>query len=211
MTILDSVKGTVNTAVDTISTVAQTIVEKNRTNAKLNRLRLVMKSESELMNRAYIALGKAMYDSKKKGTKVDDAECEKLLKVIDSSKAKIAKARECYRQIVDSSNDIFYGNPEVAPEVREDDIVDITVACSNENEYKSSPFKEEKPAEENFAEEEPVKEEAETVAEENAEPEHITNICDLKAELEAKREEGFTESADTEEADDSEAPRGELF
>lgn len=211
MTILDSVKGTVNTAVDTISTVAQTIVEKNRTNAKLNRLRLVMKSESELMNRAYIALGKAMYDSKKKGTKVDDAECEKLLKVIDSSKAKIAKARECYRQIVDSSNDIFYGNPEVAPEVREDDIVDITVACSNENEYKSSPFKEEKPAEKNSAEEEPVKEEAETVAEENAEPEHITNICDLKAELEAKREEGFTESADTEEADDSEAPHGELF
>lgn len=211
MTILDSVKGTVNTAVDTISTVAQTIVEKNRTNAKLNRLRLVMKSESELMNRAYIALGKAMYDSKKKGTKVDDAECEKLLKVIDSSKAKIAKARECYRQIVDSSNDIFYGNPEVAPEVREDDIVDITVACSNENEYKSLPFKEEKPAEENSAEEEPVKEETETVAEENAEPEHITNICDLKAELEAKREEGFTESADTEEADDSEAPHGELF
>lgn len=211
MTILDSVKGTVNTAVDTISTVAQTIVEKNRTNAKLNRLRLVMKSESELMNRAYIALGKAMYDSKKKGTKVDDAECEKLLKVIDSSKAKIAKARECYRQIVDSSNDIFYGNPEVAPEVREDDIVDITVACSNENEYKSSPFKEEKPAEENSAEEEPVKEEAETVAEENADPEHITNICDLKAELEAKREEGFTEAADTEEADDSEAPHGELF
>lgn len=211
MTIFDSVKGTVNTAVDTISTVAQTIVEKNRTNAKLNRLRLVMKSESELMNRAYIALGKAMYDSKKKGTKVDDAECEKLLKVIDSSKAKIAKARECYRQIVDSSNDIFYGNPEVAPEVREDDIVDITVACSNENEYKSSPFKEEKPAEKNSAEEEPVKEEAETVAEENAEPEHITNICDLKAELEAKREEDFTESADTEEADDSEAPHGELF
>lgn len=211
MTILDSVKGTVNTAVDTISTVAQTIVEKNRTNAKLNRLRLVMKSESELMNRAYIALGKAMYDSKKKGTKVDDAECEKLLKVIDSSKAKIAKARECYRQIVDSSNDIFYGNPEVAPEVREDDIVDITVACSNENEYKSSPFKEEKSAEENSAEEEPVKEDAETVAEENAEPEHIANICDLKAELEAKREEGFTESADTEEADDSEAPHGELF
>ena len=37
MTILDSVKGTVNTAVDTISSVAQTIVEKNRTIAMLNR------------------------------------------------------------------------------------------------------------------------------------------------------------------------------
>ena len=147
MTILDSVKGTVNTAVDTISSVAQTIVEKNRTNAKLNRLRLVMKSESELMNRAYIALGKIMYDSRKKGTEINDAECEKLLKVIDTSKAKIAKARECYRKIVNSSNDIFYGNPEVAPEVKKDDIVDITVACSNEGDYKSSPFKEEKPVE----------------------------------------------------------------
>ena len=165
MTILDSVKGTVNTAVDTISTVAQTIVEKNRTNAKLNRLRLVM---------------------------------------IDSSKAKIAKARECYRQIVDSSNDIFYGNPDVVPEVKKDDIVDITVACSNENEYKSSPFKEEKPAEES------AKEEADAL-QEKAEPEHVTKICDLKAELEAKREEGFAESADTEEDDDSESPHGELF
>ena len=194
MTILDSVKGTVNTAVDTISSVAQTIVEKNRTNAKLNRLRLVMKSESELMNRAYIALGK-------KGTEINDAECEKLLKVIDTSKAKIAKARECYRKIVNSSNDIFYGNPEVAPEVKEDDIVDITVACSNEGDYKSSPFKEEKP----------VEKQPEAVTEEKAEPEHLTNICDLKAELEAKREEGFSESADSDEADDGEAPHGELF
>lgn len=207
MTILDSVKGTVNTAVDTISSVAQTIVEKNRTNAKLNRLRIVMKSESELMNRAYIALGKAMYDSNKKGTKVDDAECEKLFKVIDTSKAKIAKARECYRQIVDSTNDVFYGTPETAPEVKEDDIVDITVACSNENEYDSSPFKEEKPADE-----EPAPESnEEPVSEEKSVPEHITNICDLKAELEAKREEGFAQPSDTEEADDGEAPHGELF
>lgn len=201
MTILDSVKGTVNTAVDTISSVAQTIVEKNRTNAKLNRLRLVMKSESELMNRAYIALGKIMYDSRKKGTEINDAECEKLLKVIDTSKAKIAKARECYRKIVNSSNDIFYGNPEVAPEVKEDDIVDITVACSNEGDYKSSPFKEEKP----------VEKQPETAGEEKADSENLTNICDLKAELEAKREEGFSESADSDEADDGEAPHGELF
>lgn len=207
MTILDSVKGTVNTAVDTISSVAQTIVEKNRTNAKLNRLRIVMKSESELMNRAYIALGKAMYDSNKKGTKVDDAECEKLFKVIDTSKAKIAKARECYRQIVDSTNDVFYGTPETAPEVKEDDIVDITVACSNENEYDSSPFKEEKPVDEEVAPES----NEEPVSEEKSAPEHITNICDLKAELEAKREEGFAQPSDTEEADDGEAPHGELF
>ena len=77
MTIFDSVKGTVNAAVDTISAVTQTIVEKNRTNAKLNRLRLVMKSESELMNRAYIALGKTYYDSEKRQESVT----EKLLTV----------------------------------------------------------------------------------------------------------------------------------
>lgn len=106
MTILDSVKGTVNTAVDTISSVAQTIVEKNRTNAKLNRLRLVMKSESELMNRAYIALGKVMYDSRKKGTEINDAECEKLLKVIDTSKAKIAK-QESVTERLSTAQTIF--------------------------------------------------------------------------------------------------------
>ena len=53
MTFFDTVKGTVNTAADTISNVTQNIVEKNRTNAKLNRLRLIMKCESELMNSIY--------------------------------------------------------------------------------------------------------------------------------------------------------------
>ena len=106
MTILDSVKGTVNTAVDTISSVAQTIVEKNRTNAKLNRLRLVMKSESELMNRAYIALGKIMYDSRKRGTEINDAECEKLLKVIDTSKAKSQK-QESVTERLSTAQTIF--------------------------------------------------------------------------------------------------------
>ena len=56
--VLDTVMSTVNSAVETLSTVAQNFVEKNRTKAKLNRLRMVMKSESGLMNRAYIAVGK---------------------------------------------------------------------------------------------------------------------------------------------------------
>ena len=43
MTFFDTVKGTVHTAADTISNVPQNVVEKNRTNAKLNRLRLIMK------------------------------------------------------------------------------------------------------------------------------------------------------------------------
>ena len=142
MTFFDTVKGTVNTAVDTISNVTQDIVEKNRTKAKLNRLRLIMKCESELMNRAYIALGKSFYESTQKGVSVSEEEQKKLFEVIESSKAKIAKARECYRQIVESSNDILFGTAQTKPhtEFNNNEVVDITVACSNESEYKSSPF-----------------------------------------------------------------------
>ena len=195
--IFDTVKGTVSTAVDTISSVAQSIVEKNRTNAKLNRLRLVMKSESELMNRAYIALGKQLYESQKNGKAVSAENQEKLFEVIEKSKAKIARARECYRKIVDSQNDIFYGNPEEEKEYSSNEVVDITVACSNESDYKSSPF-ESLEAQVKTAVDE-IKDEAEETAEKVEE-----KAEELKEELTSADEE-------TEAGDDSESPEGELF
>ena len=143
--IIDKVKSTMNTAADTITTVAQNFVEKNRTKAKLNRLRMVMKSESELMNRAYIALGKEYYEMLKKGdVAAADEKQKNLLGVIDNSKAKIAKARECYRMVLESQSEFVYAVP-TAPEkkpveVKQEDVVDITVACSNEDDYDSSPF-----------------------------------------------------------------------
>ena len=195
--IFDTVKGTVSTAVDTISSVAQSIVEKNRTNAKLNRLRLVMKSESELMNRAYIALGKQLYESQKNGKAVSAENQEKLFEVIEKSKAKIARARECYRKIVDSQNDIFYGNPEEEKEYSSNEVVDITVACSNESDYKSSPF-ESLEAQVKTAVDE-IKDEAEETAEKVEE-----KAEELKEELTSADEEIEAE-------DDSESPNGELF
>lgn len=197
MMIFDTVKGTVSTAVDTISSVAQSIVEKNRTNAKLNRLRLVMKSESELMNRAYIALGKQLYESQKNGKAVSAENQEKLFEVIEKSKAKIARARECYRKIVDSQNDIFYGNPEEEKDYSAKEVVDITVACSNESDYKSSPF-ESLEAQVKTAVDE-IKDEAEETAEKVEE-----KAEELKEELTSADEE-------TEAEDDSESPEGELF
>ena len=142
MSFLNTLIGGFGTAVDTISTVAQTFVEKQRTNAKLNRLRAVMKSESELMNRAYIALGKGYYEQIKKGAKPNSEREKKLVALIDSCKAKIAKARACYRNIVESQNDyLFKTAADKEEEVFEQkDVVDITVACSNENEYESNPF-----------------------------------------------------------------------
>lgn len=140
MSFIDSVKGTVSTAVDTITSVTQEMMDKNRTNAKLNRLRMVMKNESELMNRAYIALGKLTFESAKKGEPVSQEQQKKLFEVIEKSKSKIAKARECYRQIVDSTNDVFYGSSDFKIDYKKEDVVDITVACSNESDYESSPF-----------------------------------------------------------------------
>ena len=142
MSFVDTIKGTFSVAVDTISTVAQTLIEKNRTNAKLNRLRAVMKSESELMNRAYIALGKGYYEQIKKGAKPNSEREKKLVALIDSCKAKIAKARACYRDIVESQNDYLFKTAADKEEelFEQKDVVDITVACSNENEYESNPF-----------------------------------------------------------------------
>lgn len=195
MMIFDTVKGTVSTAVDTISSVAQSIVEKNRTNAKLNRLRLVMKNESELMNRAYIALGKQLYESQKHGKAVSAENQEKLFEVIEKSKAKIARARECYRKIVDSQNDIFYGNPDEEKEYSSSEVVDITVACSNESDYKSSPFESIEAQVKTAIDE--IKNEAEETAE--------------KAEDKAEELKEELTSADEETEDDSESPDGELF
>ena len=83
--ILDTIRGTMNTAGETLSTMAQTFVEKNRTKAKLNRLRMVMKSESELMNRAYIALGKEYYEILNNGKAGVTERQQNLVKVIDNS------------------------------------------------------------------------------------------------------------------------------
>lgn len=142
MSFLDTLKSGFSTTVDAISTVAQTFVEKNRTNAKLNRLRSVMKSESELMNRAYIALGKGYYEQIKKGEQPNSEREAKLTELIDNCKAKIARARDCYRKIVESQNEFLYSSVSNSTEehFKKQDVVDITVACSNENEYASSPF-----------------------------------------------------------------------
>ncbi len=142
MDFIDTVKNSLNTAVDTISAVTHTIIEKNRTNAQLNRLRLVMKNESEMINRAYIALGKHYYENSGKGKDFLPAKNEsELFKVIETSKCRIKKARERYNLILENQTVEIFENYD------KNTIEDITVACSNEDEYAESPFpvKEEKP------------------------------------------------------------------
>ncbi len=142
MSFINTLMGNLAAAVDAIGTAAQNIVEKKRTDVKLDRIREFMKSESELMNRAYIALGKGYYEQIKKGAKPNTEREEKLVKLIDNCKARIAKARDCYRKILESRAEaLFVSDTDKQEEhFEKKDVVDITVACSNENEYDSSPF-----------------------------------------------------------------------
>lgn len=205
MAVLDTVKSTVGTAVDTLSSVAQSLVEKNRTKAKLNRLRMVMKNESELMNRAYIALGKEYYEILKKGNAEPTEKQEKLVEVIDNCKAKIARARDCYREIIESQNAYLYSTPAPEKDFKSEDVVDITVACSNESDYNSSPFSQV---------EEDVKEKAEEIKEAVKE-----KAADVKEAVKDKAEDvkdaakaaKSTVQKAVKEALDEEYPEDELF
>ena len=220
----DTVKSTVGTAVDTLSTVAQNFVEKNRTKAKLNRLRMVMKNESELMNRAYIALGKEYYEVLKKGDVEATDKQEKLLEVIDSCKAKIARARDCYRTIVESQNEYIYATPANNKEtVPTTDVIDITVACSNESDYKTSPFSDAKEAVKEKTEDikETVAEKKEDVAEKaenikEAAVEISEDIKDAAADTKKVVAENVKETKEkvsktVKKALDEECPEDELF
>ena len=222
--VLDTVMSTVNTAVETLSTVAQNFVEKNRTKAKLNRLRMVMKSESELMNRAYIALGKEYYQILKKGDAEPTEKQEKLLEVIDSCKAKIARARDCYRTIVESQNEYIYATPANNKEtVSTTDVIDITVACSNESDYKTSPFSDAKEAVKEKAKDikETVAEKKEDVAEKaenikEAAVEISEDIKDAAADTKKVVAENVKETKEkvsktVKKALDEECPEDELF
>ncbi len=134
MTFFDSVKNGFSSAVETVSGVTQTIIEKNRQNAQLNRLRAVMRNECEMINRAYITLGKKYYEGKVNG-KVEVCENEEeLFRIIENSKAQIKKARERYLKIIESQNIA------ITEKYNVEDLEDITVACSNEDEYGESPF-----------------------------------------------------------------------
>lgn len=130
---------------DTISTgfttVVDTVVEKNRKCAYINRLKYVIKSETDTLNRAYIALGKHFYKDLKGDP--ESAEVQRLCKVIDIAKTRLKKAQDRYEYVM------MYGMPDApAPEKEQaepedysfDDLDegDITICCSDDAEIQSA-------------------------------------------------------------------------
>lgn len=154
MAIFDSLKSGFSCAVETVSDVTHTLIEKNRTNAQLSRLRAIMKSECEMINRAYITLGKKYYENKQNGKSDTCKNEEELFKIIEESKEHIRKIRERYHQVLERQT------VEIAKKFDVEDLEDITVACSNEDEYEQSPFDSQAEPEEDSAAEQPSDAEA---------------------------------------------------
>lgn len=128
-----------------LSQTVQNIVESNRKCAQLNRLNLVIKNEMQVLDRAYIALGKHYYKSLSGDKDIEDVDISQLSKTIETAKLKLKKAQERYVYIEQ------YGMPDedkpqaeivqtpVQEEIHECDYddEDITICCAEESETKT--------------------------------------------------------------------------
>ncbi len=92
MNIIDKVSDSLTQSVDFI-------IDKNREAAQLNRLKAIIKSETEVLNDAYIALGK-QYLNVLDGKTETGVDVEKLRETVDASKLRIKKARARYEYIL---------------------------------------------------------------------------------------------------------------
>lgn len=126
MNFIENVKNGVTAAVGTISDAAQGLMEKNRTNARINRLKFVIKNESAILNKAYIHLGKIYYENPETER---TEEIESICEIITNSKLRLKMAQNLYREIIEQQN----AAQADAPAAAEEFVDTITVACSNED------------------------------------------------------------------------------
>lgn len=124
---------------DSVSQSINTIIDKNRKYAQLNRLNAVIKNETEVINRAYIALGKQYYKILKGNTA--NADVSELCTVIEDSKLRLKKAQERYNYVekhglenTDSKQPVvkITADDEVKPDIDDlEEDEDITIACAD--------------------------------------------------------------------------------
>ena len=107
------------------------LIEKKKKKAQLNRIEAVIKNETEILNRAYIALGKHYY--KMLEGKAEETDVSQICDAIKSAKLRLKKAKARYEYI------FKYGIP--TPGIRDD----ISVASYLDDDYypeeKKSPKK----------------------------------------------------------------------
>ncbi len=103
MDIKNDFKTGVKIAADAATDVAQALVEKSRLRAKANRIKQVIKADTELRNQAYIELGRYFYDNLRD---CDNDELESLCVVVDKTTTRINKASRKYVELMSNSSDV---------------------------------------------------------------------------------------------------------
>ena len=127
MFVFENILDGIGLAKDKITDVAHCVVEKNKKNAQLNRLRRVMKQENDTIAKAYQALGKVYYE---KRTDEEKEENKFFCQIVEKSSSRMEKAHIRYMEIMNGKE-----KEEVNEEISQEDFEDITVACSNESKY----------------------------------------------------------------------------
>lgn len=134
--------GTISTG---IAQAIDTVVEKNRYLAYTNRLKFVIKSETETLNRAYCALGKHFYKDLKGDP--ESAEVQRLCKVIDVAQERLKKAQDRLEFVImygipdaNNSDDYADNNEPVIIDSSEEDEGDVTICCSDNAEVVCDPL-----------------------------------------------------------------------
>lgn len=143
MSIIDNVKSGVSSAVETLSDTAQALVEKNRVHAQKNRLKAVIQCENRVIDKALIELGKYYLKNLRD---IENTRNEELCLAIEDSIEKIKRAKERYDLLTEYEESICVCpccQQETADKEEEPmDSDDITVACSNEEDYGEESFDE---------------------------------------------------------------------
>ena len=121
MSLIEKISGALSDSLDYL-------IDKNRQRAQLNRMAAVIKNETEILNRAYIALGKHYY--KTLDGKTEDSDISQILDTIKSAKIRLKKAKTRYEYI------FRYGVP--TPEIRDDISVAYLDNDDNENYNKNT-------------------------------------------------------------------------
>ncbi len=90
----------INKVGDTLSHSVDVIKEKNRKAAYLNRLKAVIRSEEDLLQQAFAALGK-QYFNLLEGKKTGKSDTAELTRIIRDCKERLQRARERYDYAVE--------------------------------------------------------------------------------------------------------------
>lgn len=98
----DNIKNGARLAADAATDIAQALVEKSRLRANANRIRQVIKADTELKNQAYIELGRYYYENLRDSA---NDELESVCVVVDKTTARINKASKKYIELMNQSND----------------------------------------------------------------------------------------------------------